>query len=161
MALAIPLHHVRALLIVDVSHRRARVRCDVFAVEPGNVGGAHGSGCEGPQVGEVEGGRGQTGPVPEDAPAGGRAEHGVAEARDEVRGRSCFGERGDQVLSGCQLNSPTGGIEARNRTATVRVHEGHDARSYGQSGAFDVCERDMAGVGRRRPLEDGERPAQG
>lgn len=44
-------------------------------------------------------------------------------------------------------------------TATIRVQEGHDSRAYSQSGAFDVCKRNMAGVVRRWPVEDGEGPA--
>jgi len=97
VALAISLHYICALLVVDVAHRRPRVRADALAVQPRDVGAPHGVVRQRAEAGEVEGLGGDAGPVAEDAPAGRGGEHGVAEAVDEVRRRRCFGEGGDQV----------------------------------------------------------------
>lgn len=97
VAFAIPLHHVGAFFVVNVPHRTARVGGDTFAVEPADVGSSDGVFGQGAEMGEVEGFGGEAGTVAEDAPACWGAEHGVAEAVDEVRGGGCFGEDGDEV----------------------------------------------------------------
>lgn len=84
MALAVPLHYVRAFLVVDVLDVVAGVWGDAFAVQPGAVGAADGVLGKGTEVREWEGFGGDSWTVMEDAAAGGIGEHGVAESVDEV-----------------------------------------------------------------------------
>ena len=97
VALAVPLHDVGALGVVDVAHRGARVGRDALAVEPVDVRATDGVGWEGAEVREIERGGGYAWSVAEDASARGGGEHGVAQAVDEVGGGGGFGEGGDEV----------------------------------------------------------------
>lgn len=88
VALAVPLHDVGALLVVDVAHGGAGVGRYALAVQPPYVGAANGVFGQRTEAVEVEGGRGQARSVAEDAAASGGGEHGVTKAGDEV-GRCC------------------------------------------------------------------------
>lgn len=104
MALAVPLHHVGAFLVVDIADGGAGVGGDALAVEPFCVNVADGVGREGAQMGDVEGGGGEAGTVAEDAAAGGVEEHAVAEVGDEVGLGGCFAEGGDEVCGGLAMD---------------------------------------------------------
>ncbi len=95
---AIPLHHVRAFLVVDVLDLVPCVGTHALAVEPRGVRPADAVVGQTAEVGETERFRGYAWSVTQDAAAGGRGEHSVAEAVDEVGGCGCFGEGGDEVL---------------------------------------------------------------
>lgn len=114
MALSVALQDVRALLVVHVPHVRPRVRGDPLAVQPGHVRRPDGPSRQRAKPRQVERRRGDTRPVAEDPAAGGRGEHGVAEARDEVGGRGRFGKGGDQVYGGVlSLSDLQGGKRVR------------------------------------------------
>ncbi|KAI9163491.1 hypothetical protein HJFPF1_05108 [Paramyrothecium foliicola] len=97
VALAVPLHDVRALLVVDVAHLRARVGRDALAVQPRDVGVADRVLGQRAQVRHVEGLGAYAGAESEDAAAGRVGEHGVAEAVDEVGRGGSFAKGGDEV----------------------------------------------------------------
>lgn len=97
VALAVPLHDVRTLLVVDVFDSVSSVGRDALAVEPCGVGCADGIRGQAAEVEHGEGGGGDTGAVAEDAAACGRGEHGVAEAVDEVGCCGCFAKGGDEI----------------------------------------------------------------
>lgn len=97
MALAVTLHDIGALLIVDVSNLGPRVGGDALAVEPADVGPADRVLREGAKGLDRECFRGYAWPEAEDSAAGRVGEHGVAEAVDEVRGCGGFPEGCDKV----------------------------------------------------------------
>lgn len=84
MTLAIPLHDIRALFIVNVLHVVAGVRGDALAVKPGGIGAADRVLGEGAKIGEGKGFGGYSGAVAEDSSACWVGEHCVAKAVDEV-----------------------------------------------------------------------------
>ena len=98
VTLAVALHHVRAFGVVDVFHAVSRVGGDALAVEPADVGAADAVGGEGAEGGDGHGAGGDAGAVAEDASACRVAEHGVAEAVDEVGRCCCFAEGGNEVF---------------------------------------------------------------
>ncbi|PNY24432.1 hypothetical protein TCAP_05643, partial [Tolypocladium capitatum] len=80
VALAVALHDVGALLVVDVAHGGARVGRDALAVEPADVGAADGVGGKRAQGGQGERLGGDARAEAQDAAAGRVGEHGVAQA---------------------------------------------------------------------------------
>lgn len=98
VTLAVPLHDVRALLVVNVSHRGAGVGRHALAVEPSDVGAADRVLGEGAQGREGEGLGRDAGAGAEDAAAGRVGEHGVAEAVDEVWGCGGLACGSDEVF---------------------------------------------------------------
>lgn len=97
MALAVPLHHVGALLVVNVLDRRARVWRHPLAVQPLDIGAAHGvcrqraQGRHGQRLGA------DARPQAKDATACGVCEHGVAEAVDEIGGCRGLAQGGYEI----------------------------------------------------------------
>jgi len=127
VALAVALHDVGGLLVVDVADGIAGVGAHALAVQPGGVGASDGVFGERPQHLHGHGGGGDAGPVTEDAAAGRGGEHAVAERVDEVRLRGGFAKGGDHV-------------------AAARVDEGGDGAPNGKGGALDASQGHVARV---------------
>lgn len=102
VALAVALHNVGALLVVDVAHRRAGVRRDALAVEPANVGATDGVVGQSAQARQVDGVGVEARAEAQDTAAGRVGEHGVAEAVDEVGRGGGLAEGSYQVWGRCR-----------------------------------------------------------
>lgn len=135
VALAVTLHDIGGLLVVDVTDGVAGVGAHALAVQPGGVGASDRVFGERPQHLHGHSGRGDTGPVAEDAAPGCVGEHSVAERVDEVRLRGGFAEGGDHVTA-------------------ARVEEGGDGATNGKGGALDAGQGHMARVVWRWAGED-------
>lgn len=104
VAFSVPLHDVRALLVVNVARLVSRVGGDALAVQPRDVGAADCVSGQGPEVAQGEGLGGDSRSEAEDATAGWVGEHGVTEAVDEVRRCRGFADGRDEVC-GCMYVS--------------------------------------------------------
>ncbi|KZL84277.1 hypothetical protein CI238_11269, partial [Colletotrichum incanum] len=99
MALAVPLHDIRTLRVIYVSHHWPRVRAHTFGIKPADIGSPDAVLGHLAQAVKVERDRSYTRPVAEDTTARRVREHGVAQAVDEVRRRSRFADGGDEVAA--------------------------------------------------------------
>lgn len=157
MAFAVPLHHVGAFFVVDIFHAVAGVGTDAFAVQPRGIRAADAIGGESAQMGHGHCLRRDAGPVAEDAAAGRRGKHGVAEAVDEIGRGGRFAKRGDEVCGSGRLamcTFPGGGMLA----SAAGVEQGHHCRSGSEGASFNRGKGDVALVVGRWPIEDGEFP---
>ena len=127
VALAVPLHDVRALLVVDVADCVAGVGAHALTIEPGSIGSSDRILGQSSQHFHGQGRGGDAGPVAEDPPAGRVGQHAVAELRDEEGLGGGFAEGGDHVAAA--------GVEERGYGA-----------AEGEGGAFGGSEGHMAGV---------------
>ena len=92
MAFTIPLHYIRAFLIIDVFNTVPHIGTNSLAIQPANVCAADTVFREAAEMGDGQGLGSNAWAIAEDTPAGWGGKHGVAEAIDEVGRCSCFAE---------------------------------------------------------------------